>query len=693
METSHDGAAEMPRIGSYRLVRELGRGGQAVVWLAEDRRIGRQVALKVLPPLGPGGEGALARFRREAEVTARLEHAGICAVLEADLDRGTPFIAMRFVAGETLAARIERARAAGAAPPDLEALRELASLFEKAARALHAAHQAGVVHRDVKPANLMVTPEAEPVILDFGLARDDESGAPALSLSGEVSGTPAYMSPEQMTGRARPDRRADVWSLGVALYEAATLAHPFAAATREGLYQAILERDPDEPRRHNRAIDRDLATILETATAKERDRRYQTAEDLAEDLRRWRAHEPIRARPAGRVERLARWVQRKPALAASLAAASVLALAASALLAYGVAASGRAGVEAALRSDAEAARAVAEAERGRAEAERERAESARASLARAQADRALAAELDELDMQMGTLWFGLNARDSVGALAPRYLAAFRAWGVDLEDEVAAGSIGARIADLRARDGELARGVLQGLRNLSTVLAGDGGSAAVRQRVDGALASFPEASWPELEAAVRRWESERVDGFAELLAAPALEDRTAEQLHRLASVLFVTPGRVADAQCVLERSLALDPGSFRLHFQVAATGLAGVQAAFAADPAEARRQAGRAVHHMQVATALRPRSGFVRAMLATALALEQRYDEAVATIDAATELEPENAMVWTLRARFYAHTPWVDRAIEACRRAIELDPWLPEPVKLLEQLEARGKGAR
>src|SRR5690349_5107122 len=428
MPPADPAAGDSTRVGPYRTLRELGRGGQAIVWLAEDSRIGRQVALKVLPPLGPGAEDAMKRFRREAEVAARLEHPAICGVLEADLDHGTPYIAMRYVAGETLAKRLAQSRDSGAPLPDEAALRELAHFAEKCARALHVAHEAGVIHRDVKPANVMVTPEGEPVILDFGLARQDDGSGQALSLSGEVSGTPAYMSPEQMTGRARTDRTSDVWSLGIVLHEAATLAHPFSAATREGLFQAILSEDPPDPRQQNPAIDRDLATILETATAKERERRYQTALDFAEDLRRWRANEPIRARPATRVERLARWMQRKPALAASLVAIVVLVGAASALLAYGVGASGRADVEAALRSTAEQARAVADLERAKAEA-------ARAALEQVKLDERLAADVDELSMLMGTLWFGLQGEQAVPALGPKFFAAFRAFGADLERDV------------------------------------------------------------------------------------------------------------------------------------------------------------------------------------------------------------------------------------------------------------------
>jgi serine/threonine-protein kinase len=362
----------------------------------------------MLPHLGPGGEEALRRFRREAEAAARLEHPGICGVLEAEIDHGTPYIAMRPRRGHARAPARARARTQ-TAPPDRAAAGARAALREGRAR-LHAAHEAGIVHRDVKPANLMITPEGEPVVLDFGLAREDDASAPALSMTGEVSGTPAYMSPEQMTGRSRPDRRTDVWSLGIALYEAATLAHPFAAATRESLFQAILGEDAPDPRRVNPEIDRDLATILETATVKERDRRYQTALDLAEDLRRWRENEPLRARPVGRVERLWRWVQRKPALAASLAAAIVLLIAASAFLFYGIGAAGRAETESRLRGVAETAQLQAESARKQAESERVRAEDARAALEQVQADRVLQDALEELGMIMGTLWFGLDAK-------------------------------------------------------------------------------------------------------------------------------------------------------------------------------------------------------------------------------------------------------------------------------------------
>jgi serine/threonine protein kinase len=239
-------------VAHYHLLRELGRGGQGEVYLAQDERLRRIVALKVLRGLGDETKDLLDRFRREAEVASRLDHPGICTVFDSGEAGGVAYIAMRFVEGETLAQRIARARSTTATAEEVASgstsgLRTRAevmgvvNLIEKAARALHAAHEASVVHRDVKPANLMITPEGDPVILDFGLAQDLAGGSPTLTRSGLLLGSAPYMSPEQILGRcSRLDRRTDVYSLGVTLYEALTLQRPFHAATREALYRKIL---------------------------------------------------------------------------------------------------------------------------------------------------------------------------------------------------------------------------------------------------------------------------------------------------------------------------------------------------------------------------------------------------------------------------------------------------------------------
>ena len=324
------------RIGRFQILEEIGRGGQGLVYLAEDPELHRRVALKVLATGFSLTPDAQRRFQREAEVTSRLKHPGICPVYEAGHSDGIAYIAMQYVEGETLAAKISAAKAQAALMPNLDSAASrtpssqtrsrpsevfvVVHLIERVARAAHVAHEAGIVHRDLKPANIRITPDGDPVILDFGLARDEASEEPSLTHSGDVFGTPAYMSPEQLLGeRTKIDRRVDVYSLGATLYECLTLRRPFEAPTREALYRSILNDPPSSVRLLNARVPRDLAVVLETALQKNPDHRYATALELAEELRRVREHEPIRTRPAGPLLRLARWSQRNPRLAAALA--------------------------------------------------------------------------------------------------------------------------------------------------------------------------------------------------------------------------------------------------------------------------------------------------------------------------------------------------------------------------------------
>lgn len=677
-----EGSSTIPpsaRIGPYRLLHELGRGGQAIVWLAEDTRIGRQVALKVLPFAGPGAAEALKRFRREAEVASRLAHSCICPVFDADLDAGAPYIAMRFIPGETLARRIERQRESRSGTPGPEHLRELVVLLEKVARALHAAHEAGIVHRDVKPANLMITPEGEPVILDFGLAREDDGSGHALSASAETSGTPAYMSPEQLTGRARPDRRADVWALGIVLHEAATLDHPFASVTREGLFHAILSENAAGPRRANPAVDRDLATILETATAKERDRRYQTALDLAEDMRRWIANEPIRARPVSRIERAVLWVRRKPALAASFLAIGILVAAAGGLLAYGILASGRARTESELRSVAES--------------ERKRADEAFRALKRTEREAQLLEDLDLVNMEVGTLMFGFDSAGTVATLQPRYVAALRGYGFELGAPGADDDMISRLVEMRPRTPKLHAVVIESFRNLGfiSLLTDPERRESWSRTVFAVLASVPEVTWPELDAAKESWRTDHVDTFDALLEESVLATKSSAQIDELAGALVTIPNRIGDAKRVIERALESDPGSFRLHFLAGALGFMQLKDRSLLSATDVERAGQSLLHHISVAVALRPRSAFVRAMLAMAQAATARYEQAAKTMDEATTLEPSNALVWLFKARFYAFWPDPRPGIEACRKAAELDPDLGGVRELQAEFEARLNG--
>jgi serine/threonine protein kinase len=299
------------RIGPYVLEGELGRGAQGVVFRASDTRLGRTVALKVLRPSSVVDARALLRFRREAQTASRLDHPGICAVYDSGVEGGSTYIAMRYLEGETLAKHLEEGRSGD--PSDT------ARLFERVATALAHAHGQGVLHRDLKPGNLMVLPDGEPVILDFGLAAAPESELATLTATGDLFGTPAYLAPERLVedgpAAASGDAQADVYALGVSLYEALAGERPFQASTLAGLVQAVRDHDRRDLREALRGVPEDLAVIVDTAMEPARERRYASAAALAEDLRRFVGREPIRARPAPAWLRLRRWSERNPVLA------------------------------------------------------------------------------------------------------------------------------------------------------------------------------------------------------------------------------------------------------------------------------------------------------------------------------------------------------------------------------------------
>jgi serine/threonine protein kinase len=349
------------RLGDFEIVREVGRGGMGVVYEARQVSLNRKVALKVLS----GGLGlspkAVPRFRREAEAAAKLHHTNIVPVYATGEENGTHFYAMELIDGPSLDAVIrdlasrERQRpepatpvadapgspqhldatgpyvegpnpsANGAAALTSSSLSSDGHYFDTVAKmvadvadALDYAHKEGVIHRDIKPSNLLLSPDGRLSINDFGLARLLEQ--PGMTMTGEFVGTPAYMSPEQITaGRVPVDHRTDIYSLGATLYELLTLRPPFTGERRDQLLAQILHKDPKAPRRVNRKVPVDLETICLKAMDKDPDRRYQSAGELAADLRRYVNRFAIAARRAGPVERLRKWVKRRPGLAAALA--------------------------------------------------------------------------------------------------------------------------------------------------------------------------------------------------------------------------------------------------------------------------------------------------------------------------------------------------------------------------------------
>lgn len=316
------------RVGPYRLLRQLGRGGQGEVHLAHDESLDRRVALKVLTSfLGRVPPEKRARFRREAKIIAQLAHPGLCSILEADLEAELPYIAMPLIEGQSLAELIvaaregePRAELLPCRPTTAAELERLLLFFEQAAEALHAAHEAGVLHRDVKPGNLMVTGDGHPVVVDFGLAHADDPAQETLTRTDEVFGTLTYMAPEQLDlGRAPVDARADVYSLGASLYEALTLQPPFEGSGWPALCRAIQHDPVPDARVANPIVPQAIHAVLTTAMDKDPRRRYASAAELGADLARARRRTSVLGKTPGRALRVTRWARRSPRAAGALA--------------------------------------------------------------------------------------------------------------------------------------------------------------------------------------------------------------------------------------------------------------------------------------------------------------------------------------------------------------------------------------
>jgi serine/threonine protein kinase/tetratricopeptide (TPR) repeat protein len=314
-----DRAKVFADFGDYELLEVIGRGGQGVVYRARQKSLNRAVALKVIGLGHWATEAHLKRFRREAEAAASLDHPGIVPIYEVGERDASCYFSMKLVEGGELDE---------VAKHEPMPIRRAVELIAKVARTVHFAHEHGILHRDIKPGNILIDQKGEPHLTDFGLARLVETES-TVTRTMEVLGTPSYMAPEQAVGNNElVSGVTDVYGLGAVLYQLLTGQPPFAGGTTYETIKLLLDTEPRQPRALNPKIDRDLSTICLKCLERDPNRRYSSALALAEDLERWLKHEPILARRTGIFARGRKWIRRNPSSA--LLAASLVALAAAA---------------------------------------------------------------------------------------------------------------------------------------------------------------------------------------------------------------------------------------------------------------------------------------------------------------------------------------------------------------------------
>jgi serine/threonine protein kinase/Flp pilus assembly protein TadD len=684
---------ELRRLGDFHLLREVGRGGMGVVYEAEQQSLGRRVALKVLPFAAALDARQLQRFKNEALAAAGLHHPNIVPVFGVGCERGIHYYAMQLIDGRTLAAFIEELRRGGAASlpgspssvtPPIAAwstersasgpahFRTAARLALQAAEALEYAHQLGVIHRDVKPANLLVDGRGNLWVTDFGLAHCQSLAE--LTLTGDLIGTLRYMSPEQaLAQRVLLDHRTDIYSLGATLHELVTLSPPFNGRDRQELLRQIALEEPPQPRQISRAVPVELETIVLKAMAKNPLERYATAQELADDLRRFLEDKPIRARRPSCLEQARKWARRhRPVVWSALVAALVtLAVLAGSV---GWIVRDRAARQARLSADAAAA--VQEARRYQREGKwpqalaaarhaetllgegapepalAERVQGLLCELTEQEADGRLRAALEAIRLGQAAVQEKEN-RFSLPEAVLEYRRAFAEYGLTAEamtPEEAAARLRRRPAAVRG----------------PTLAALDHWLILARYK------KAPEAPWLERVLAAADSDPWRQG----VRSARGRNDRQAlEKLAREVDVaaqppeaLFVLEvglrqrGAIEAAAELLRRAQEAFPGDFWINHDL------GLVLQECQPP---RRE--EAIRFLMVAVALRPASSKVRLNLGTALWRNGQVDEAITTFRKAIHLKPDCAEAHASLGGALVARGQIDQAMAPIRRALELWP--------------------